>query len=249
MIGAHHNQEEDEARPGHRQHRAVVEGPEGAPFKGLPGALFGLAHQQHQRQGQQRQPGQQVEDRRPRDLLGQQPGHHGGHHHPHGPPANHQPLDEALFVFGGGIQGQAVGAGIIERHAHLQGEGQRHKAPVAGGGVHLRYQNQADELDGQPKQDVGLAVPQPKQVDFIGQDAEEDFDHKGDQRNGGKNADFGQRDIAREQIEGVEGGEVAQHGALGEVEQGEQRIALCFGEGHWIFSFVNSRWRIAGPAR
>ncbi len=219
------DEEEDEAQRRQRYHGAVFEGAEGLPVERALHRTRSLADAQHQGNRQQGEPRQQPEDRQPGHVLGDQSHCRGCHYDAQRTPTDHEALDRALFCHGCRVERQPIGAGIVERHPHLEDKGQGYEAPVGGARIDEGYGDEAEHLDGQAQQDVGFAVSHPEQVDAVAQHSQEDLDDEGDQGDGGEDPQIGHRQAAGEEVEPVEGCEVAEDGALGEVEQAEHRVA------------------------
>ena len=234
LVRAGDDQEEDKAQRGQGDDGLLFEGGKSFPVEDAFHRAGGFLDLENHRNGYEGEDRQQQEDSRPGDVLRQQAHHRSGDDHTYGAAADHEGLDGALFVFRNGIQSQAVSAGVIKGHAHLQHECDGDKAPVVFGRVNEGNQDQTQDLDEETEQDVRLTVPHAKQVDLVGEHPKEDLDHEGDHRDRGEDAHRGHREAAREEIEGVQGGEVTEDSALGKVQGTKHGITDKFLLGHGL---------------
>lgn len=125
-------------------------------------------------------------------------------------------------MLGGEIEGETVGAGVVEGHAELEEEGDADEGPVVLAGVDVGDGDEAGELDEEPHDYVGFAVPKAEEGEAVAEHAEEDLEDEGDEGDGGEDAHVGHIKAVGEEVEGVQRGEVAEDDALGEVEGAEE---------------------------
>ena len=212
----------------------MFEGGKSFPVEDAFHRAGGFLDLEYHRDGHVGEDRQQQENSRPGDFFRQQADYRGGNDHTHGTSADHEGLDGALFLFRDGVEGETVGAGVIEGHAHLQGESDSNKTPIVFRRVNEGDQDQTYDLDNEAEKDIRFTVSHAEQVDLIGEHPEDDLDHEGDHRDRGEDADRGHREAARKEIEGIQGGEVTEDSALGKVQRTKHGITDKFLLGHGL---------------
>lgn len=227
LIGADDNQEDDEPDSSRTPDAGFFEGTEGVPVEAANLSAGDLFDKEEQGEGQQGEDSQEVEDVGPRGHSDES-GDRGGDDDSNGAPADHEALEKALLVLGGEVEGEAVGAGVVEGHAELEEESHADKGPVVLAGIDVGDSDETGELDEQPHDDVGFAMPETEEGEAVAEHAEEDLEHKGDKCDGGEDAHVSHIEAVGEEVEGVQRGEVAEDDALGEVERAEHGEAQDF---------------------